>query len=118
MVECHGLTKAVFANVNVHLADEGITLRSGTLVDATTIDAPSSTKNQAKARDPGMSSTKKGNDWHFGMKAHGSVRNHHIRRSGEKNGAEAAENETSKAAKHPQASASALAKPLIRHSIK
>jgi IS5 family transposase len=54
----------------MHLADKGITLRAGTLVDATIIDAPSSTKNKAKARDPEMSSTKKGNDWYFGMKAH------------------------------------------------
>jgi IS5 family transposase len=59
--------------VNAHLADKGITLRSGTLVDATIIDAPSSTKNEAKARDPEMSSTKKGNDWYFGMKAHVGV---------------------------------------------
>lgn len=46
--ECHGLTEAIFADVNAHLADKGITLRSGTLVDATVIDAPSSTKNQAR----------------------------------------------------------------------
>jgi IS5 family transposase len=59
--------------VNAHLADKGITLRSGTLVDATIIDAPSSTKNKAGARDPEMSSTKKGNDWYFGMKAHVGV---------------------------------------------
>ena len=59
--------------MNAHLADKGITLRSGTLVDATIIDAPSSTKNQAKARDPEMSSTKKGNDCYFGMKAHVGV---------------------------------------------
>lgn len=52
------------------LADKGITLRSGTLVDATIIDAPSSTKNEARACDPEMSSTKKGNDWYFGIKAH------------------------------------------------
>ena len=70
LLERHGLTEAIFAEVNVHLADKGITLRSGTLVDATIIDAPSSTKNEAKARDPEMSSTKKGNDWYFGMKAH------------------------------------------------
>ncbi|MDA9019774.1 IS5 family transposase, partial [Flavimaricola sp.] len=49
------------------------TLRSSTLVDATIIDAPSSTKNEGKARDPAMSSTKKGNDWFFGMKAHVGV---------------------------------------------
>ena len=70
LLERHGLTEAIFAEVNPHLADKGITLRSGTLVDATIIDAPSSTKNQAKARDPEMSSTKKGNDWYSGMKAH------------------------------------------------
>ncbi|MDP2062047.1 MAG: IS5 family transposase [Phaeovulum sp.] len=69
-LERHGLTEAIFAAVNAHLADKGITLRSGTLVDATIIDAPSSTKNKAGARDPEMSSTKKGNDWYFGMKAH------------------------------------------------
>jgi transposase, IS5 family len=73
LLELHGMTEAIFADVNAHLADKGITLRSGTLVDATIIDAPSSTKNQAKARDPEMSSTKKGNDWYFGMKAHVSV---------------------------------------------
>ena len=73
LLERHGLTEAIFADVNAHLADKGITLRSGTLVDATIIDAPSSTKNQAKARDPEMSSTKKGNDWYFGMKAHVGV---------------------------------------------
>ena len=70
LLERHGLTEAIFADVNAHLADKGITLRSGTLVDATIIDAPSSTKNKARARDPEMSSTKKGNDWYFGMKAH------------------------------------------------
>ncbi|SFM64537.1 Transposase and inactivated derivatives, IS5 family [Shimia aestuarii] len=70
LLERHGLTEAIFAEVNVHLADKGITLRSGTLVDATIIDAPSSTKDKAGARDPEMSSTKKGNDWYFGMKAH------------------------------------------------
>jgi IS5 family transposase len=70
LLERHGLTQAIFADVNAHLADKGITLRSGTLVDATIIDAPSSTKNKAGARDPEMSSTKKGNDWYFGMKAH------------------------------------------------
>jgi len=70
LLERHGLTGAIFAEVNAHLADKGITLRSGTLVDATIIDAPSSTKNKARARDPEMSSTRKGNDWYFGMKAH------------------------------------------------
>jgi len=73
LLERHGLTEAIFAAVNGHLADKGITLRSGTLVDATIIDAPSSTKNKAGSRDPEMSSTKKGNDWYFGMKAHVGV---------------------------------------------
>ena len=66
----HGLTQAIFADVNAHLADMGITLRSGTLADATIIDAPSSTKTKAGARDPEMSSTKTGNDRYDGMKAH------------------------------------------------
>jgi transposase, IS5 family len=70
LLERHGLTEALFAEVNAHLADKGISLRSGTLVDATIIDAPSSTKNETGARDPEMSSTKKGNTWYFGMKAH------------------------------------------------
>ncbi len=76
----HSITQAGQSDrtdtVNSHLAGKGITLRSGTLVDATIIDAPSSTKNKAKARDPEISSTKpeisstkKGNDWFFGMKA-------------------------------------------------
>ena len=73
LLEKHRLTEKLFAEVNGHLADQGITLRSGTLVDATIIDAPSSTKNAAEARDPEMSSTKKGNDWYFGMKAHVGV---------------------------------------------
>ena len=69
LLEPHGLTEAIFAGANMHLADKGITLRSGTLVDATIIDAPSFTKNKAKARDPDMVSTKMGNDWHFDMTA-------------------------------------------------
>src|SRR6056297_1260926 len=73
LLEKHQLTEKLFAEVSGHLADQGITLCSGTLVDATIIDAPSSTKNEAKARDPEMSSTKKGNDWYFGMKAHVGV---------------------------------------------
>lgn len=73
LLEKHQLTEKLFAEVNSHLADQGITLRSGTLVDATIIDAPSSTKNEDKARDPEMSSTRKGNDWYFGMKAHVGV---------------------------------------------
>lgn len=73
LLEKHQLTEKLFVEVNTHLADRGITLRLGTLVDAMIIDAPSSAKNEAKVRDPEMSSTKKGNDWYFGMKAHVGV---------------------------------------------
>jgi len=59
--------------VNGHLADHGISLCPGTLVGATVIDAPSLTRNEAKARDPEMLFTKTGNDWYFGMKAHVGV---------------------------------------------
>lgn len=70
LLERHALSEAIFSEVNAYLAENGMTLRSGTLVDATIIDAPSSTKNKAGKRDPDMSSTRKGNDWFFGMKAH------------------------------------------------
>lgn len=73
LLERHGRTEAIFADVNAHLSDKGITLRSGTMIDATIIDAPSLTKNKAGARDPEMSSTKKGSAWYFGMKAHSGV---------------------------------------------
>jgi IS5 family transposase len=52
------------------LAERGLLMRQGTIVDATIIAAPASTKNKEKARDPEMHQTKKGNQWHFGMKAH------------------------------------------------
>lgn len=64
------LTKALFEEINAHLADHGLLMRAGTIVDATIIAAPSSTKNAGNARDPEMHQTKKGNQWHFGMKAH------------------------------------------------
>jgi len=56
--------------VNAHLAEQGLTVSRGTIVDATLIDAPSSTKNQDEARDPEMCQTKKGKQWYFGLKAH------------------------------------------------
>jgi len=59
--------------VNAHLAENGVTRRSGTLVGATIIDAPSSTKNKPGKRDPEMTSAKKGNDRYFGRKAHVGV---------------------------------------------
>lgn len=70
LIEKHELGKKLFAEVNRHLADCGIVVSGGTIVDATIINAPSSTKNEEKARDPEMHQTKKGNQWYFGMKAH------------------------------------------------
>ena len=70
------LTRALFAEVNALLSERGILLREGTLVDATIIAAPSSTKNKAKARDPEMHQTRKGKQWYFGMKAHVGVDAH------------------------------------------
>lgn len=70
LLECHDLTKAVFAAVAEHLAAKGELLRGGTIVDATLIAASPSTKNKAGKRDPQMRSSKKGNQWYFGMKAH------------------------------------------------
>lgn len=64
------LTKALFDEINAHLGEQGLLMRAGTIVDATIIAAPSSTKNASGERDPEMHQTKKGNAWHFGMKAH------------------------------------------------
>lgn len=64
------LTKALFDQINAHLAEQGLLMRAGTIVDATIIAAPSSTKNAGNARDPEMHQTRKGNARHFGMKAH------------------------------------------------
>jgi len=69
-LEQHELTKALFEEVGAMLAERGLLMRQGTIVDATIIAAPPSTKNKEKARDPEMRQTKKGNQWHFGMKAH------------------------------------------------
>ena len=62
--------KKLFETINRHLAEHGLMLKEGTIVDATIIAAPSSTKNERKERDPEMHSTKKGEQWHFGMKVH------------------------------------------------
>ena len=70
LLEQHELTKAIFEKVNTLLGRRGLLMREGTLVDATIIAAPSSTKNQEGERDPEMHQAKKGNEWHFGMKAH------------------------------------------------
>jgi IS5 family transposase len=73
LLERHDLTKAIFDGVAEHLAAKGELLRGGTIVDATLIAASPSTKNKAQQRDPAMTSSKKGNQWHFGMKAHVGV---------------------------------------------
>ena len=69
-LEDNKLTEAMFKEINAHLGERGLLMREGTLVDATIIAAPPSTKNKDNARDPEMHQTKKGNQWHFGMKAH------------------------------------------------
>ena len=70
LLEAHNLSSQILATVNATLAAKGLLLKSGTVVDATLIAAPSSTKNSSGERDPEMHQTKKGNQWHFGMKAH------------------------------------------------
>jgi IS5 family transposase len=70
LLETHDLCKGLFAAINADLTARGLLLREGTLVDATLIAAPSSTKNAQKERDPAMHQTKKGNPWYFGLKAH------------------------------------------------
>jgi len=70
LLEERGLTKRLFEAINAHLAEQGLMLREGTVVDATIIAAPPSTKNQDRARDPEMHQTRKGNQYYFGMKAH------------------------------------------------
>jgi IS5 family transposase len=70
LLEKRGLAEQLFKAVNRHLHDHGPKLSQGTIVDATILAAPSSTKNRAKARDPQMRQTKKGNQWYFGMKVH------------------------------------------------
>jgi transposase, IS5 family len=70
LLEVHSLSLQILATVNATLAAKGLLLKSGTVVDATLIAAPSSTKNSSGERDPEMHQTKKGNQWHFGMKAH------------------------------------------------
>lgn len=70
LLEKHGLGKRLFEEVGRHLQAQGLKVSTGTIVDATIISAPSSTKNKSGERDPEMRQTKKGNQWHFGMKAH------------------------------------------------
>lgn len=70
LLEAHRLTERIFAAINAHLTERGLILKEGTVVDATIIAAPSSTKNREGRRDPEMHQTRKGNQWCFGMKAH------------------------------------------------
>jgi IS5 family transposase len=70
LLESYQLTESIFNVINGHLAEKGLLLREGTNVDATLIAAPPSTKNKVGKRDPDMHQSKKGNQWHFGMKAH------------------------------------------------
>ena len=67
-LEAHGLGEPMLERINGYLAAQGFKVNKGTIVDATIINAPSSTKNKAKLRDPEMHQTKKGNQWYFGMK--------------------------------------------------
>ena len=73
LLERHDLTRGIFAEVNAMLMEQKCLMREGTIVDATIIAAPTSTKNKSRQRDPEMHQTKKGNQWYFGMKAHVAV---------------------------------------------
>jgi IS5 family transposase len=70
LLESHQLTERLLAEINAHLCERGLLVGKGTIVDATIIDAPSSTKNAKKKRDPQMHQTRKGKQWYFGMKVH------------------------------------------------
>jgi IS5 family transposase len=72
-LEEHDLGRQLFDEVQRHLAAKGLKVATGTIVDATIINAPSSTKNVGKARDPEMHQTKKGNQWYFGMEGNNSL---------------------------------------------
>lgn len=73
LLEAHNLSARMLLVINTTLAAQGLMLKTGSVVDATLIDAPSSTKNKDGKRDPEMHQVKKGNQWHFGMKAHIAV---------------------------------------------
>jgi len=70
LLDTNGLTRQIFDTINAHLAEKGLIMRVVTIVYATLIAAPPSTKNKGGKRDPDMHQSKKGIDWHFGMKAH------------------------------------------------
>jgi IS5 family transposase len=70
LLERHDLGRVLFEAVGEYLQGQGMKIHTGTIVDATIINAPSSTRNEKKERDPEMHQTRKGNQWYFGMKAH------------------------------------------------
>jgi len=70
LLERHNLGEQIFETVRAHLKANGMAMKQGTIIDATLIAAPSSTKNEMRERDPEMHQTKKGNQWYFGMKVH------------------------------------------------
>lgn len=70
LLEKHQLGRKLFEEINRHLNAQGLALKEGTIIDASIISAPTSTKNKNKSRDPEMHQTKKGNEWYFGMKMH------------------------------------------------
>ena len=78
LLEKHQLTEQIFAEIRTLLEEKRLLLKSGTIVDATIIAAPPSTKNAEGKRDPEMHQTRKGKDWHFGMKAHVGTDRHGI----------------------------------------
>ena len=73
LLEEHSLGEQILGTVNLHLQSKGVRITTGTIVDATLIHAPSSTKNREQSRDPEMHQVKKGQQWYFGMKAHVGV---------------------------------------------
>jgi transposase, IS5 family len=73
LLERHRLTEQVLTEINAHLSERGLFVGKGTIVDATIIDAPASTKNAENKRDPQMHQTRKGKQWYFGMKMHTGV---------------------------------------------
>lgn len=70
LIETHQLSDAMFADISAYLVEKGVRVSRGSMVDATIVQAPSSTKNQSGKRDPEMHSTRKNNQYHFGMKIH------------------------------------------------
>ena len=84
LLERHELSPKILQIINAKLVANGLLLKSGTVVDATLIAAPSSTKNSTGERDPGLHQVKKGNQWHFGMKAHIDVDWHIAMRPGKR----------------------------------